>query len=373
MKALLCIDNLGSGGAQRQIVSLAVGLKNKGYHVDVFVYYPQDFFKAVLTDNNINVFSIKKNDRLGLNVINKLRKLLKNGAYDFAISYLPTPNIYLAIAAKLAPTSRVKIITSERSKTVITDSLQNKLRYWSHMQASVVIFNSVHERLNWITKFKRLEEKSVTIYNGVDIEVFRPSENQHLRNRTIIGIGTIGPNKNILTLIEALKTLKLDGFFCEVHWYGKHVDNVAIYNDYYVKLFKFIEEEGLIDSWIWCKPEKKINNIISQYDCMVLPSVIEGLPNVVCEALACGLPIIISDVLDHARLVADNQRGYLFDPTDSGQLAEKIKQVMSISQFDYDQMRHNCRKYAEEKLSMDFFIDNYVNLLEGLKYENCQK
>ena len=46
MKILCVIDSLGSGGAQRQIVNLACGLKKKGHDVDVFVYFPEfSFFR----------------------------------------------------------------------------------------------------------------------------------------------------------------------------------------------------------------------------------------------------------------------------------------------------------------------------------------
>ncbi len=54
-----------------------------------------------------------------------------------------------------------------------------------------------------------------------------------------------------------------------------------------------------------------------------MPSYFEGLPNAACEAISCGLPLIISDVCDN-KILVDKLNGYLFDPYNPKDIAKKI-------------------------------------------------
>lgn len=367
MKVLLCIDSLGPGGAQRQMVLLALELKKKGFYVDFFVYHRIDFFKSVLISNNINIIYIEKRNRIGLNILFGLRKVLINGKYDFAVSYLQTPNIYLTIASKLSSAS-TKIITSERATTNIGKGILSRVKYWCHLQSYAIVYNSFHEKNNWTQNFNALKKNSVTIYNGVDTAYFKPADENHTRTRKIIGVGTIKPDKNIHTFIKAIKILKDSGYTIEVNWYGKF--NLSKEEkEYQEKLFELIDGFEIGDLWKWCEPSKEINKIMIQYDLMVLPSVREGLPNVVCEALACGLPVIVSNILDHPILVKEGVRGYLFEPNDPEELSLKIRKFYSLDSPSYNSMKKNCRLFAEKELNINNFINKYVSLFNGKKSE----
>lgn len=362
MKILLCIDNLGSGGAQRQIAALAVGLKKKQFEVHVFVYHPQDFFKPQLIEKGIKIINAEKKNRIGLNVLLKLRKLLIQENYDFAISYLVTPNIYLSLASWLSPV-KTKVLTSENAQSFFRSNFFFWLRYWCHKRAFAVVFNSIHDKDAWISHYCKLQTSSVTIYNGVDLELFSPTARPHKRCRKIVGVGTIGPHKNISVLIRAVKILKDIGESVEVNWYGKFIDDSPFYANYYNEMLTMIKDLEVEDLWKWHKPSKEINKILTHYDCMVLPSISEGLPNVVCESLACGVPVIISDILDHPLLVEEGIRGYLFNPGDHNQLAAKIKDFYFLSEESYRLMQSNSRHYAEQELSMDLFINKFIALM----------
>ena len=55
MRVALVIDNLNSGGAQRQLCMLAILLKRKGNEVQLFVYHPHDFFRPLLDEAGVGV------------------------------------------------------------------------------------------------------------------------------------------------------------------------------------------------------------------------------------------------------------------------------------------------------------------------------
>ena len=68
MKVLLFIDTLGSGGAQRQLVNLGIGLKAKGHDVSLLTYNKPFHFKELLDENEIKHFHIQKKGKIGFNL-----------------------------------------------------------------------------------------------------------------------------------------------------------------------------------------------------------------------------------------------------------------------------------------------------------------
>lgn len=366
MKVLLVIDNLGSGGAQRQMVNLAIGLNKRGHEVELFYYFPQNFFEYQLDQAGIKTIKVSKTGKAGLNVLNTLRKILRKGNYDVAVSYLKAPNIYLSLAAKLAGV-KTKVITSERTRTnlsVLSPVLC--LRYFAHLLGHQVVFNSYHEKDNWTGRFSKLGPKSMTIYNGIDTARFKPLPYAPDVSRAILGIGSISPDKNILCLIRAVGILKSKGFKVNVVWYGKEIPTVARHAAYAKEVYAEIAKLDIADCWQWKQPINDIETVFNKFDFLVLSSLVEGLPNVVCEALSSGLPVLISNGLDHPRLVAAGERGFLFSPDDAEELADRIQSFYLLDKQTVENIRENARSFALSTLDTSIFVDNYERLFNKL-------
>jgi len=110
----LIIDSLGSGGAQRQIVNLATGLKGLGHHIEMFIYHPElDFYKPLIIKSNIGLIGYEKTHRISFRMLIKLRQLIKSKSYDAIISFLEVPNFYAEICSIGIKT--IPLIASERS------------------------------------------------------------------------------------------------------------------------------------------------------------------------------------------------------------------------------------------------------------------
>src|SRR5262245_24087602 len=112
MRLLFVIDNLGPGGAQRQLALLACGLAARGHDVDVFVYYPQSSFQTDLTRSGVRIHTVVKRSRFDLAPLWGLRRLLVSTAYDAAVAFMRTPSLYL-LASKLTGRA-VPVVSSER-------------------------------------------------------------------------------------------------------------------------------------------------------------------------------------------------------------------------------------------------------------------
>ena len=93
------IDHFGSGGAQRQIVELACGLKSRGHQVEVFAYFPgHGFFRPRLDEQDIVVHEYEKGPGFSLAVVRKLAALIAERGFEIVVSYLSSPNIYAELA-----------------------------------------------------------------------------------------------------------------------------------------------------------------------------------------------------------------------------------------------------------------------------------
>jgi glycosyltransferase involved in cell wall biosynthesis len=367
-KVLLVIDSLGTGGAQNQLVNLAIGLKQLNYDVSFFVYFPQDAFRSRLEEEGIVIINESKKDKIGLSVVKALKNLMYNKKFDFVISYLPTPGVYAALALKLVGLTKTKLITSERTSTNLRKfSLRLQLQKFAHYTATAVVFNSIHERKNWMAHFPFLKEKSYTIYNGIDNEKFSLRFAPKSFNYRLLVVGSVSSDKNGLCIIEALNLYnKTSSKKISITWVGQKVYHLKGRREYLEKMERSIKAFELQNYWKWEDPQKNLLPYYHNYDALVHASSIEGLPNVVCEALSCGLPVIASAVHDHPLLVEDNKRGFLFNPQKPEDLVDKIKTFYRLSTEELQEMSMNERKYAEQCLSLKHFIESYDRLLHLL-------
>ena len=102
-----------------------------------------------------------------------------------------------------------------------------------------------------------------------------------------------------------------------------------------------------------------MNEIYGQYCALIHPSLWEGLPNVVCESLSCGTPVLASNILDHPILVKHGDRGFLFDPHDPQQMADTIMTFLNLSEERLNEMYKNCTAYAQNALALDSIVKEY--------------
>jgi glycosyltransferase involved in cell wall biosynthesis len=86
----------------------------------------------------------------------------------------------------------------------------------------------------------------------------------------------------------------------------------------------------------------KLNELYAQADFLVLPSLAEGMPSVIFEAFAFGLPVIASDVGAVSAAVRDGETGFLVPPGKVDRLVNAIKGAMILSPARYEQMRSAC-------------------------------
>ena len=355
MKIKLFTDSLGAGGAQRQLVGLAVMLKQKGYDVSVVLYHEIPFFAKFLSNNGVP-YSVLSGGANWISRIWVFYKYFKHERLDWVISYQETPSIIATICRVLG--CKFQLIVSERNVTQFI-GFKEYARFYLYRWVDSIVPNS-HTQCNFITKhYPRLKDKMTTITNFVDLKYFSPLNHFRRNVPEILVVASIVSSKNTLGFIEAVKLLTLKGVKFHVSWYGKTSAYADYLNDclFLINKYKIGEYIQLLD---------KVENINLKYkeaDYFCLPSFYEGTPNVICEAIASGLPVMCSAVCDNGYYVKDGVNGVLFDPQNPHDMAHKIEQLLQQSESEYQNYCKSSREIAEDMLSEEAFVQKYIEIL----------
>ncbi len=367
MRLLCVIDNLSTGGAQRQITNLAVGLHRRGHEVSMYCYAPGALLGRYLENEGLRVHVRLKRSRFSPGVISGLRRFIDRGRFEAVVSFLNTPNFYAVLASRLSRT-RPPVVVSERFCDLPgnPNAIELAVRRIYRFSRRIVV-NSHHQRENFLRRYPWMAGRLTTIYNGYDLEEFRPvAAAPGQAELRVLAVASVSRYKNGLCLVRALDILRREhGLRPRVSWVGQRLrdgDRGAYLRD----MEREIDGAGLAGQWDWLDQRTDIVELFGRNDVLVHPSYGEGLPNVVCEAMACGRPVILSDVLDHPRLVADGVNGYLFDWREPAALARKIRDFCALSLEERRRMGERGRAYAEKNLTLERYVGEYEQLLAGV-------
>lgn len=355
MKIVCLIDSLGSGGAQRQMVGLARLLKEQNNMVKVVWYHKDSFYRYYLDQHQIDYDNIVLAGKFSK--MKGVARIVKDFAPDAVIAYLDGPVVISCLLHLIG--YRFRLIVSERNTTQRLN-WKERIKFWLCRRADVIVPNSFTQR-DFIKKhFSYLDDKLVTITNFVDTDYFSPAlikkDSSSLLH--LLVVGRINPQKNVIRFLEAIKLVKDKGYHLKVDWYGK-ASNV-VYNQQCMELRLSLGIENYIE---FHKESQNILDIYRSADAFCLPSIFEGFPNVVCEAMACGLPIICSDVCDHSRLIKNSINGFLFNPYKSENIEDALIRFIKLPSVEKEKIGLKNRKTAVQDFSSETFIQNYIKIL----------
>lgn len=356
-KIILFTDSLGSGGAQRQLVGLAVMLNEKGYDVKVATYFSQDFYKSDLDENGVQNEIIPGADNTKRRIF-AVRSYFHSESPDWVIAYQETPSI-VACAAKVLG-CKYKLLVSERNTTQVV-GMNERIRFCLYRWADAIVPNSYAQE-KWLSMHHPWMVKKITaITNFVDLEKFNFVDHQRNAKPLILVAASAMHSKNVLGFIRAAKILTDKGLKFHIVWYGL----VGEETDYHRECFDLIRNLGISESFHLLPKTKEIHKKYQEADYFCLPSFYEGTPNVICESISTGLPVICSNVCDNPHYVEEGRNGVLFDPRSPEDMADKVMQLIRQSEEEYQSFRKNSRIVAEQKLSADVFINKYLNILRN--------
>jgi len=362
MKVLCFIDSLGSGGAQRQLVTLAVGLKKRGHEIRFLVYHQDDHFIPLLQAVDIPWDVIPHCSYIQR--VLAVRRIFRKGWQDVVLAFLEAPCFYAELA--FIPKPRWGLVVGERfANPGINKGVGLWLRYF-HRFADAVVCNSYTNQLMLDATFPFLRNKLCTVYNTLDFNLFRSSSPEPHTTTSdsssvfrIVIAASYDERKNMMNVAKALNCLKEKKISIVVDWFGNTSADPAAFK----QVECFISENGLGNLLHLHPATRDIASEFKSADAVGLFSFIEGLPNVICEGMACGKPILLSNVCDSSNLVQEGKNGFLCDPTSPQDIAKIIHRLFSLSYFDRHNMGLESTRIAKYLFDEEIVIGRYENIL----------
>lgn len=361
-KVLLVISNMEFGGAQRQVVELVNNIDLTKFEIHVCSlsnYVPlSEQFNA-----KIPLHIIHKKAKFDLSVVFKLAKLIRQYQFNVIHSYLFDAEIAARLGGMLSCTG-IRIIGSERNTNYTLKPIQKKAYKLTKHLVSDIIANSQSGAEYNASQTGQPTHKYHVIYNGVDTERFRPQDKRQIRvelgidpSCKVIGMfASFKQQKNHPFLIKALKKVKEQGYDFTLLLVGDTLHGGLHGSDRYTnEVKKQIQESSFADDVIYLGNRDDIEQIYPACDFTVLPSLFEGTPNVVLESMACGVPVIATDVSDNNKIITNTLNGYIVDLNDTEQLISIIsflhKDKTKLALMAKNSREQVVKHFSSEKLA----------------------
>ena len=357
-RILLITEKLGSGGAERQICGLASMLTKAGNSCRLITYVENQFYEPYLRQHGVDYQFVPELWNKKTRVF-KVAKYVRQYEPDVIISYLSSVNMTMCLAKIFFD---AKLIVSERNNnTCITR--KDKVLFNLYRMADAVVPNS-NSQGEFIRKnFSFLSKKVHPIINFVDVNRFTPSESP-VRNNTIriVTVARYAPQKNVLTYLKAVRMVKDMGLNVHFDWYG----DKKCYADYFAEIEKVYQQLDIADYMTLHDPNQKIEEEYRKADIFCLPSLFEGYPNVVAEAMSCELPILSSNVYENPYIVEEGVNGFLFTPKNVEEIANAIKKMAELTPEERHDMGMRNRQLCLQRNTEEAFLKSYVELINNL-------
>lgn len=228
-----------------------------------------------------------------------------------------------------------------------------------------VIYNS-HVSRKQYAEHGYDDSKAVVIANGFDLTRFRPDTHARARlgrlfgipdGRTVVGmIARWHPMKDPATLIAAMKPLWEEGRDLHLLFVGTGMDRLR---DDLGSAFDGIAEDRVT----LAGQRLDVGDWLAGLDLAVLPSAWgEGFPNVLGEAMACGVPCVATDIGDSRWVVGEE--GWIVPPRDPQAMQAAIARFLDLSDTARDTLRGRARRRVEENFSIQAVAADYARLYE---------
>jgi len=365
LKILCVIDSLCSGGAQRQLVELAIGFKGKEHDVSFLTYHYIPFFIPILEKNKIFITCIQEPNYLRR--LFKIRNFIRKGKFDAVVSFLEAPNFICEVAG--LPYRNWKLVVGERSADPeILKTIKLKMYRWFHVFADYLVANS-YANLQLVRSINPLlpDKKCKVIYNTIDLNRWKPIPDFIFRRSSKLKLVVPARQtyrKNLIGLIDALSLLsEPERNKIKVDWYGDRVKESYV-DGSISEVKRRIKIHGLDDIISIHPATHDIERIIQESDAVGLFSFYEGFPNVVCEGMACGKPVICSAVSDIPKILSYD-KNLLCDPSEPDSIKQAIIYLINLSDIQLAQVGMRNSGIARELFDKEAIITRYLQLLNA--------
>jgi glycosyltransferase involved in cell wall biosynthesis len=369
-RVLFVIPSLQGGGAERVVVTLLKNLDRQRVAPSLAVFARTGPYSADLPQDII-VHDLRRQKRTGYpRALMRLVRLIRTDPPDVLFSLMWHANI-LTLVARVLSRTNAKLVLGVRNQTSLLNQfanftfLRNATVRTLYPRADVLLANSVGALEDLAGNFSLRRDKLRVIYNPIDVKRIRDLTTEPISQpwldpdrQLVLAVGRLAKQKGFEYLIRA---------FAEVR---KHLPcTLAILGDGPERgdLQNVARSLGLGSDFILPGFQKNPYKFMKKAAAFVLSSLWEGFPNVILEAMACGVPVVATrcpsgpeEIIEHA------DSGLLAEVSNEADLAEKILAVLRDRDLSA-KLRAGALARAE-----DFDVGKIVPQFEQLFLEAAQ-
>ena len=355
-RVLLLTDEMEVGGTQRQIVHIARHLDRERFEPSVLFFRNPSFFVGELEQEGVRVIQVEKRGRLDLGFVWRLVQTLRRERYDVMQCFAFSGELWGAVARRLLPRARrPALISSVRGVYEWYSRWHWYIKRWVSGQSERIIANS---RMGAEYACARMGLPSGAIrvsYNGVQSVQGAPGLRTELgvpeEGVLVLFVGRLVVHKDVPTLLKAAALLRtrVPGLRVALAGDGPLRDSLA----------REVQALGLGDVVHLLGQRDDVPDLIESADVIVLPSLREGLSNVILEGMMGGKPVVASRAGGNIELIEHDRSGLLFDIGDAQALAVALERLARDTA-----LRVRLGNGARQRALTEFSIPSMVQAYE---------
>ncbi len=336
LRVCLLISSLEYGGAERQVIEMTRTFDRTT--IDPLICTLSDKIPLVHNDPDIRalVHTVAKRGRYDVTMIPRLARFFRRHQIDVVHAFLFDAEIAARLAAPLAGVPVV--IASERNADYVRRRLHQLVQRATKPLFDVMVANS-HAGARFNIRTLGLDESRLrVVHNGVDTARFQPDEAAGLAFRGRIGIRSDEP---VVGMVGSFKRQKDHATFlrmaagvlrslpnCRFVIAGDVISGSPDSAAYAEEIREFARELDLGERCLFLGNQDDMAGFYNACDLTALLSLREGTPNVALESMACGVPVIASDIADNAFIIRDGETGHIVPAGADGLAAERVTALL---------------------------------------------
>lgn len=372
MKLLHIITGLATGGAERALHNVLAGGLVSRFDNAVLALRDEGTMGPQIRELGVPVYTLDMQTGLpGPQTLARLWRIVRSHRADVIQGWMYHGNLAASLAARLAP-ARPAVAWNLRqslyglqAEKPLTRQVIRANRFFSRGVDSM-IYNS-HLSRNQHEAFGFSDTSARVIPNGFDLDRLVPdsvagslvrAELGLPPDATVIGhVARFHPMKDHASFLRAAVRVAGANPAARFLLVGREVspENPTLAG---------IVPPDLIDRFLFTGERSDVHRLMQAMDVFCLSSWSEAFPNVLGEAMACGVPCVATDVGDSAAIVGDT--GTVVVPSDSGALADGLEAMVQRSPEERQALGRAARQRIQARYSLDSVVAQYVDLYQTL-------
>lgn len=305
MKIIQVIPFLGLGGAETMCENLVYELVKMGHEVKIIsLYYKETAITQRIEACGIEIIYLHKKGGLDISLLKKLYEVFKYEKPDVIHTHIYTAKYVFPIATKL----RIKVVHTVHS--IATKELSpfwrrfNKYFFKKFDVVPVALSENIKKTI--LDEYKFDENSVPVVLNGIDLSKCRVKENYGIKgNFKIVHVGSFLEVKNHIGLIDAFEIFHSKYQDSELHLIGDGERRPLIE--------QMVKEKNLSEAVVFHGLQSNVHAFLHDMDVFTLPSLYEGIPMTLIEAMGTGLPIVATKVGGIPDMLVDEENALLVE------------------------------------------------------------